>query len=168
MFFSGGLIPSYILVQNLGLYNTRWALDHPGRPIDVWNLIIMRTSFQGIPDSLEESAGLKEQTILSIPASKSSLPLSVPGLAVIALYYSVAPLELLVQRHDLPARTGAYPLQLVLREILNRKQHKRYRQRQRAIAETIKYAAIIVSTIPILKFTRFCSGFCKGRHDRRD
>jgi len=87
MMFRGGLIPLYLQVGNLGLVDTRWALILPSA-IAAWNLIIMRTFFQGIPDSLEESAridGANDWTILF----RIILPLSMPVVAVMVLFYGV-------------------------------------------------------------------------------
>lgn len=85
MFFEGGLIPLYLLVSELNMIDTRWALILP-TAVSAFNLIIMRTAFQGIPDSLEESAridGANDFTILF----KIVLPLSLPVVAVMVLFY---------------------------------------------------------------------------------
>jgi len=87
MFFSGGLIPFYLLVRSLGMINTRWALIIPGA-ISTYNLFVMRTSFAGIPNDLEESAkidGANDFTVLF----RIILPLSKAVLAVMTLFYAV-------------------------------------------------------------------------------
>ena len=87
MYFSGGLIPLYLLVNNLGLYNTRTAIILVGL-VNTWNLIVMRTSYLGIPDSLEESAKIDGATPLRTFTS-IYLPLSKPMLATMTLFYGV-------------------------------------------------------------------------------
>ena len=87
MYFSGGLIPSFLLVKNLGLYDTVWAILLP-TAINVWNLLIMRTFFSGIPAALEESAiidGANDWVVFT----RVILPLSKPIIAVMVLYYGV-------------------------------------------------------------------------------
>jgi putative aldouronate transport system permease protein len=153
MFFGGGLIPTYLLVNGLGLYDTRWALILPGL-VGTFNLIIMRTSFQAIPDSLEESAridGANDLTILF----RIILPLSMPVISVMILFYGVghwnAYFNALIYLRD----RDLYPLQMILREILiinsTDSMTTNMTTDDRAfVASTIKYAAIIVTTTPIL------------------
>lgn len=153
MFFGGGLIPSYLLIQNLGLGNKLWALIIPSA-IGTWNLIIMRTSFASIPDSLIESAGMdgaNEFTILF----KIVLPLSLPTIAVMALYYGVGHWNSWFNAMIYLRKRELYPLQLVLREILISNSTNDMMQNvavteKEAISETIKYATIMVATVPIL------------------
>lgn len=116
MFFSGGLIPSYMLIQNLNLLDTRWVLIIPGL-ISAWNLIIMRNFMYSIPDSLEESAiidGANEITILL----KIIAPLSMPIIATVALWVAVghwnAWFDAMIYIRD----TNKIVLQLLLRRIL--------------------------------------------------
>ena len=87
MFFSGGLIPTYLLVMQLHINNSLWALMLPVA-VSAWNLIIMRTSFEGVPVSLEESAkidGANDFTVLF----KIIIPVSLPVIAVMILFYGV-------------------------------------------------------------------------------
>ncbi|WP_135553685.1 carbohydrate ABC transporter permease [Paenibacillus cymbidii] len=167
MFFSGGLIPMYLLIRDLGLYNTRWALIVPGA-ISTWNLIVMKTSFQAVPHSLEESAkidGAHDFTILF----RIIIPLSLPVMAVMLLFYAVghwnAYFAALVYLTD----ADKFPLQLILRELLltnNMMQEmltgvdstERYQ-----VAQTIKYATVMVATLPILLLYPFLQKyFVKG------
>ncbi len=154
MFFSGGLIPTYLLVgQTLHLGNTLWALIIPGA-VQTFNLIIMRTAFASVPIALEEAAridGANDWTILF----RIYLPLSWPVVAVMILFYGVAHwnsfFSALVYLRD----RELYPLQLVLREILISSNVQNMvtdvsSGDQLAIGETIKYATIIVATLPIL------------------
>jgi putative aldouronate transport system permease protein len=166
MFFSGGLIPTYMLISDLGIINTRWALLLPGA-VSAFNLIIMRTAFQAVPVSLEECAridGAKDWTILF----RVVLPLSMPVVAVMVLFYGVGhwnswfPAMIFLQDREL------FPIQLILREILiandtNSMMTNVSAGDQMPIGETIKYATIIVSTLPILCLYPFLQKyFVKG------
>ena len=167
MFFGGGMIPTYLLVNNLGLTNTYWALILP-TAISTYNMIIMRTGFAAIPESLEESAkidGANHFTILF----KIVIPLAKPTMAVIVLYYAVAcwnswfnAMIYLQKRRDLQ------PLQLILRGILiendtSNMQDGNVGQDTESIAESIKYAVIVVATLPILAIYPFLQKyFIKG------
>ncbi len=154
MFFSGGLIPSYLLVgQTLHMQDTLWALIIPGA-MSTLNLIIMRTAFNAVPVSLEEAArmdGANDWTILF----RIVIPLSWPVVAVMILFYGVghwnAFFSALIYLRD----RDLYPLQLVLREILITSNVQNMTTDVsggdvQAIGETIKYATIIVATLPIL------------------
>jgi putative aldouronate transport system permease protein len=116
MFFSGGLIPSYLLVQQLGLINSMWALILPGA-ISVWNMIIMRTFFQGIPHEMIESAridGANELTVLA----RIVLPLSVPILATISMFYAVGHWNSFFPALMYLNEKAKYPVQIMLRNIV--------------------------------------------------
>ncbi|MFD0616963.1 carbohydrate ABC transporter permease [Paenibacillus sp. GCM10027629] len=166
MVFHGGLIPTFMLINKLGMMNTPWALLIPSA-ISTFNLIIMRTAFQGIPVSLEESAkidGAGELTILF----RIIIPLSMPVMAVMILWYAVGHwnsyFSALVYLRD---RT-LYPLQLVLRDILianstDSMSTGAAADDKYAIGETIKYATIIISTLPIICLYPFLQKyFVKG------
>lgn len=166
MFFSGGLIPGYILVKNLGMLDTRWALIIPGL-IATWNLIIMRTSFQAIPVELEEAAKIDGASDFRIFA-QIILPLSVPVLAVMALFYGVGHWNswtgALIYLRD----RELFPLQLVLREILIENSTTDTTNLSTTtgdpfLGEVVKYATIIVATLPILVLYPFIQKyFTKG------
>lgn len=153
MVFSGGLIPSFLLINNLGMLNTPWALLLPGA-INSFNLIIMRTAFQTIPASLEESAridGANDWVIMT----RIIIPLSMPVIAVMILWYAVGHwnsyFNALIYLRD----RELFPLQLVLREILisnstDNMMTGAATSDRMDIGITIKYATIIVSTLPIL------------------
>ncbi|CAN7398226.1 carbohydrate ABC transporter permease [Paenibacillus sp. LjRoot153] len=152
MVFHGGLIPSYLLVNDLGMMNTMWAILIPGA-INTFNMIIMRTSFQGIPVSLEESArmdGAGDWKILF----RIVIPLSMPVIAVMILWYAVGHWNSYFNALVYLRNREAYPLQLVLREILISNNTDSMMagggDDKYAIGETIKYAAIMVSTLPII------------------
>jgi len=154
MFFSGGLIPTYLLVsQTLHLGNTLWALIIPGA-VQALNLIIMRTAFLSVPSALEEAAridGANDWTILF----RIYLPLSWPVVAVMILFYGVAHWNAFFSALVYIRDPDLYPLQLVLREILISSNVQNMATDVSsgdvaAIGETIKYATIIVATLPIL------------------
>jgi putative aldouronate transport system permease protein len=153
MFVDGGLIPNYILVRDLNLYNTIWALIIPGA-ISTYNMIIMRTMFQSIPASLEESAridGAGEWTILF----KLILPLSIPTIAVIGLFYAVGHWNSWFSANIYLRDKQKFPLQLVLRNIIIQNDVDEMTMgssfgNSYAMSFTIKYATVIVATVPIL------------------
>ncbi len=153
MFFNGGMIPTYLLVNSLKLTDTRWALILPSI-VSVWNLIIMRTFFMGIPDSLEESAkmdGAKDFTVLF----RIILPLSMPVVVVMILFYGVGHWNSWWSAMIYLRNRELYPLQLILREILITNDIDNMLAGgdfvdQEPIEETIKYATIMVATLPIL------------------
>lgn len=166
MFFGGGLIPNFLLVKNLGLMDSLWALIIPGA-IGTWNLIIMRTAFQGIPDSLVESAhidGAHDFIILF----KIILPLALPTIAVMVLYYGVGHWNAWFGAMIYLRDRELWPLQLALREILisnstDEMMSGTVAQDRAAIGETIKYATIMVATLPILAAYPFLQKyFVKG------
>jgi putative aldouronate transport system permease protein len=154
MMFRGGLIPLYLQVGNLGLVDTRWALILPSA-IAAWNLIIMRTFFQGIPDSLEESArmdGANDWTILF----RIILPLSMPVVAVMVLFYGVYHWNSWFHAMIFLRERSLYPLQLILREILIAHDTDAMTTSvvdvidEEMIGDTIRYSTIMVATVPIL------------------
>lgn len=154
MYFSGGMIPSYFNVQDLGLMDSLWALILPGA-INTMNLIIMRTAFEAIPPSLEESAridGANEWTILW----RIMLPLTKATLAVMVLYYGVGHWNSWFSASLYIKDRGRYPLQLILREILVKDQASDMMSVSETsgefinLRETIKYATVIVATAPVL------------------
>lgn len=116
MYFSGGLIPSFLLVRNLHLYNTIWALILPGA-ISVTNLIIMRSFFQNIPQELEESAlidGANDFVIFW----NIILPLSKAAICTIGLYYAVGHWNSWFSSMVYLKDTDKYPLQMILRQVV--------------------------------------------------
>lgn len=152
MFFSGGLIPFYFTVKGLHLDNTLWALIIPGM-ISSFNLIIMRTAFQRIPDSLEESAKIDGASHLTI-LFKIIIPLAGPTIAVMVLWYGVGHWNAWFNAMIFLRKRELFPLQLILREILIQNSNTEVQfgsgDNAASIAETIKYAVIIVGTLPIL------------------
>lgn len=155
MFFSGGLIPTYLIVKNLGMLNSIWALVIPNA-ISVFNLIIMRTFFQSnFPPELEEAAKIDGASDFQI-LFRLVLPLSAPIMAVMVLFYSVghwnAYFDALIYITD----REKFPLQLILREILIQNSmddmagSAESMADQMMYAQSIKYAVVIVANIPVL------------------
>lgn len=153
MFFHGGLIPLYLIVKNVGLIDSLWATIVPFA-VSTFNLIIMRTSFSAIPESLEESAKIDGANHLTI-LFRIILPLSKPVVAVMILYYAVEKWNAWFYASIFLKDRDLFPLQLVLREILianstDNMSTGASSADQFMIGETIKYATIIVATVPIL------------------
>ncbi|MDF2927028.1 MAG: carbohydrate transporter permease [Paenibacillaceae bacterium] len=153
MFFSGGLIPLYLTVNNLGLANSLLALILP-QAVNTFNLILMRTAFEAIPDALEESAkidGANDFVILF----RIILPLSMPVIAVMLLYYGVSHWNSWFYAMIFLQERSLFPLQLILREILLQGEASSMAAGASAgdvamLSATLKYATIIVATVPIL------------------
>ncbi|MGN0970966.1 MAG: carbohydrate ABC transporter permease [Aristaeellaceae bacterium] len=152
MYFSGGIIPNFLLVQALGLYDTRWALILPGA-VATWNLIVMKTCFQSVPASLEEAARIDGANDLVI-LLRVILPVSSSTIAVIALFYAVAHWNSWFNAMLYLQKRTLYPLQLFLREILITNAPTGTIEDPDSeilyIEEVIRNATIIVSTVPIL------------------
>ena len=154
MFFGGGLVPTYLVVsKTLHMNNTLWALFVPNA-LSVYNMLIMRTSFAGIPQSLEESAkldGAGEWTILF----RIIIPLSKAIIAVMVLYYGVGYWNSWFDASIYLKDRELYPLQLFLREILITNDTTQMASGvgdmdKESVGETIKYSVIIFATVPIL------------------
>jgi putative aldouronate transport system permease protein len=156
MFFSGGIIPTYLVVKSLGIINTFWVMILPGA-VSVFNLIIMRTFFQNtIPLELQESAFMDGSTNTRILVS-IVLPLSMPIIAVLILYYAVGHWNAFFNALIYLSDRKQYPLQLFLREILIQNQMEEMMSgdtqsmvEQQNLAEGLKYAIIVVSSLPVL------------------
>ena len=167
MYFSGGMIPTYLVVyKGLNLGDSLWALILPGA-ISTYNLIIMRTNFAAIPASLEESAqidGANDFVILF----RIILPLSLPIIAVMVLFYGVSHWNAWFNAMIYIRTRSKYPLQLILREILllnstESMMNDATGSDKYSIGESIKYATIIVATLPILLVYPFIQKyFVKG------
>lgn len=165
MYIDAGLIPNFLLVRSLGLYDSRWAVFLPAA-VNTYNMIVMRTAIMAIPDSLEESAMLDGANDLTI-LWHIILPLIKATIAVILLFYVVAWWNAWFYASIYIRDRGKYPLQLFLREILiasttdgndgSTDQGLYY------LETVIKYCAIIVSTVPILFIYPFVQKyFVKG------
>jgi len=167
MYFSGGLIPMFIQINSMGLYNTRWVLIILGM-LSVYNMIITRTFFESsIPDELLEAAKLDGCSDLRFFAS-IVLPLSHAIIAVLIVYYGVGHWNQYFNALIYVSKQEYYPLQIVLREILIQS-----RQTEAAVsegqiaelleknkyAELIKYGVIVVSSLPVMIMYPFAQKF---------
>ncbi len=155
MFFGGGLIPTYLVVSNLGLVDSMWAVILPGA-FSVWNMTIARTYYRGIPKELREAAdvdGANELTFFF----KILLPVCTPVIAVLALWQFVGMwnsyFDAMIYLND----SAKQPLQLVLRSILIQNQPEsgmisdmQSTAARAQLAELLKYATIIISSLPLL------------------
>jgi putative aldouronate transport system permease protein len=168
MYFGGGIIPLFLLVKELGMYNSRLALIIPSA-IASYNLIVMKTSFQAIPDSLDESAkidGANDFIILF----KIILPVAKATVAVMVLFYAVGHWNGWFRAMIFLRDRSKFPLQLLLREILLANQQGGTiegvaieNEEFALMDELIKYCTIIVATVPILFIYPFCQKyFMKG------
>lgn len=156
MVFGGGLIPTFIMYKAIGLYDNRLSIIIPGC-ISAYNLIVMRTSFAAIPASLEESVRVDGGNDLHV-LFYIVIPLSKAIIAVMVLFYGVNMWNSWFQASIYLKNRSYYPLQLFLREILISNSTDSMMTSagsssasdRESIAESIKYATIVVSTVPIL------------------
>jgi len=151
MFFSGGMIPIFLTVNNLGLYDTVWAIVLPGM-VSSWNLIIMRSFFQSFPDEIEESGELDGLNdigtfwYLVMPVSKAVL-------ATIGLFYAVSLWNSYYNPFIFLSSQDKFPLQVILRSLLESGEGLDGGSKvsdQPVIVESLKYATIIISVVPII------------------
>jgi len=164
MWFSGGLIPTFLLVQELGLFNTRLAMILP-TAMSVWNMIILRTYFQSnVGGELLEAAkidGCDDFQYLW----KIALPLSKPSLAVICLYYLVANWNTFMNAYLYLTDESLYPIQVVLRDILllgsSASSSSSAMQEGKAVItnELIKYSVVIAASLPMIIIYPFIQKF---------
>lgn len=156
MFFSGGLIPRFLLVRDLGMYNSMWALILPGA-VSVWNITIMRTFFQSsVPYEIQEAAMIDGCSNIGI-LTKVVLPLSMPIIAVMVMFYSVGHWNAYFNALIYLTDRAKYPLQVILREILIQENMGDMASfidegiiRQMMLAEGLKYAVVVVANLPVL------------------
>ena len=155
MFFGGGLIPTYLLISSLGLLDSMWAVILPGA-FSVWNMIIARTYYQGIPIELKEAASVDGASEIMY-YFRILLPVCTPVIAVLALWQFVAMwnsyFDAMIYLND----ASKQPLQLVLRSILIQNQPEsgmiadmQSTAERAQLAELLKYATIIISSLPLL------------------
>lgn len=168
MYFNGGMIPTYLLVRDLGIYNTIWAIIIPGA-ITTYNFIVAKTFFENsIPHELYESAMIDGssniRTLVSIV-----LPISTSIIAVLILFYAVAHWNSYFSALIYLRNEDLYPLQIVLRDILLLGQTEQMGTNDIGMgdkikmAEGIKYSVIVVSSLPILVLYPFVQKhFVKG------
>lgn len=168
MFFGGGLAPTYLLVKELGMLNTPWAIIVPGA-VNVWNIILARAYFQGLPEELVEAAVIDGANDLQI-FFKIMLPLAKPIMFVLFLYAFVGQWNSYFDAMIYIKDPNLEPLQLVLRKILIQSQPgqdmigaQAAMNEMKRLAELIKYATIVISSLPlIVMYPFFQKYFDKG------
>lgn len=155
MFFGGGLIPTYLLISNLGMLDTIWAVLIPGA-FSVWNMIIARTYYMGIPSDLQEAAEIDGADEM-VYFFKILLPVCVPIIATISMWQFVGMWNSYFDAMIYLNSASKQPLQLVLRSILIQNQPEpgmvsdmQSTAERAQLAELLKYATIIISSIPLM------------------
>ena len=155
MFFGGGLIPTYLLISNLNMLDTIWAILLPGA-FSVWNMIIARTYYMGIPRDLQEAAEIDGATEM-IYFFKILLPVCTPIIATIAMWQFVGMWNSYFDAMIYLNSASKQPLQLVLRAILIQSQPEpgmvsdmQSTASRAQLAELLKYATIIISSLPLM------------------
>ena len=155
MFFGGGLIPTYLLIANLGMLDTIWAILIPGA-FSVWNMIIARTYYMGIPRDLQEAAEIDGATEM-VYFFQILLPVCTPIIATIAMWQFVGMWNSYFDAMIYLNSASKQPLQLVLRAILIQSQPQpgmvsdmQSTAARAQLAELLKYATIIISSLPLL------------------
>jgi multiple sugar transport system permease protein/putative aldouronate transport system permease protein len=165
MFINGGLIPTFMLVRDLGMINTRWSMIIPGA-LSVWNVILTRTFLQAnIPDELLEASkmdGCSDFTFLF----RVVIPLSGPILAVITLFYAIGHWNQFFAALIYLSNPNLFPLQLVLRDILIQNQLPAgvimdpvLQQQMDNIRELLRFSLIVVASAPMLIVFPFVQRF---------
>ncbi len=168
MLFNGGIIPFYMVVKGLGMYNTRASLIIPVC-VSAFNLILVRTAMQGVPVSLEESAKLDGATPMQI-LFQIILPLIKPTLATVLMYYAIGHWNSWFQASIFLTDRSKFPLQLILREVLITNDTSSATTSSSAemagmadlYKQLIKYCTIMVSTVPVLCFYPFIMKYFKS------
>ncbi|MDK2903095.1 MAG: putative aldouronate transport system permease protein [Clostridiales bacterium] len=153
MYFNGGLIPNYLLVRNLGMRNTIWAITIPGA-ISTYNMIIMRTFFEGLPNELEEAAMIDGMSTYRILVS-IILPLSKPIMATMTLFYAVGAWNNWFGPFLYFDKPELFPVTLYLRNMIAGAQQTAVSSGSNTedltqIAATVKAATTILTVLPIL------------------
>lgn len=155
MFFGGGLIPTYLLISNLGMLDTIWAILLPGA-FSVWNMIVARTYYMGVPGDLQEAAEVDGATEM-VYFFKILLPVCTPIIATISMWQFVGMWNSYFDAMIYLNSASKQPLQLVLRAILIQSQPEpgmvsdmQSTAERAQLAELLKYATIIISSVPLL------------------
>ncbi len=164
MFFGGGLIPTYLLLRNIGLLNTVWAVLLPGA-LGAWNVLLAKTFFEGMPNELREAAEIDGASHFQY-FIKIVLPLSKPIIAVLALYAFVGQWNSYFDAMIYLENQDLQPLQVVLRRILVQSQvppgmisAQQQMIELKKIAEMIKYSSIVLASLPLLLMYPFFSKY---------
>ena len=167
MFFSGGMVPTYLVVNQLGIIDTIWAMVLPGA-ISTYNMIVMRTFFMGIPESMHESACLDGANDIQI-LLRIVLPVSKPIMATMLLFYAVGHWNGYMNALMYLNSKALFPLQSILRnmvvdgQLTNSTTEVGAGSSFEVIETTMKYATIVISTLPIIMIYPFVQKyFVKG------
>jgi putative aldouronate transport system permease protein len=164
--FSGGIIPTYMIVKSVGLINSIWSLILPGA-ISAFNLIIMKNFFQSIPEELEDAARIDGCRNLGV-LFRIALPLSMPALATFTLFYAVGHWNSFFSAVLYINKSNLWPIQVVLRQMIIEGSNQEFKDafdslHTQVVPATIKMAAIMVATVPILFVYPFLQNhFAKG------
>ena len=167
MFFGGGLIPTYLLISDLGLLDSIWAIILPGA-FSVWNMIIARTYYKGIPSELREAAEVDGANEL-VYFFKILLPVCFPIIAVLSLWQFVGMWNSYFDEMIYLNDASKQPLQLVLRSILIQNQPEsgmisdiQSTAERAQLAELLKYSTIIISSLPLIVMYPFFQKYFDG------
>ncbi|MEK3758194.1 carbohydrate ABC transporter permease [Paenibacillus sp. FSL P4-0338] len=166
MFFSGGMIPTFLVVRSLDMVDTVWGMVLPGA-VSTWNLILMRTFFSGIPKELEESGRMDGFNDIGI-FMRIIIPLSKASFATIALFYAVGMWNNFIYPLLYLRTPDLFPLQVLLRNLVlagsaSSGDVTGIGGDNQVVEESLKYATIMVSTLPILTVYPFVQKyFVKG------
>ncbi|MBE7031191.1 MAG: carbohydrate ABC transporter permease [Ruminococcaceae bacterium] len=166
MYFSGGLVPFYFTIKTLNMDNSLWVLIIPSM-LTMYNILVMRGGFDGIPDSLEDAANIDGAGHITT-LFRIMFPLVLPTIAVVTLYYGVTYWNAWFNASIFIDDRKKYPLQLVLRQILisgntNDMTLAADAGSKLALQETIKHAVSVIATVPILCLYPFLQRyFVKG------
>ena len=149
MFFNGGMIPTFLVIKELKLLNTIWAILLPGA-VSTYNMILMRTFFLTIPQSLVEAAELDGCNDFGV-LFRIVLPLSLASLMTIGMFYAVAHWNSYFSAVLYLSKPELYPLQIILRQVvLMNEIVENASSTENVMAEGIKYATIVVAMLPML------------------
>ncbi|KAB8136772.1 carbohydrate ABC transporter permease [Gracilibacillus oryzae] len=164
MFFGGGMIPTYLLIKDLGMLDTIWAIVLPGA-VSVYNVIIMRTFFQSIPDELREAASMDGCNNITLLV-RIILPLSMPIIAVMALFHGVGHWNSYFDALIYLSDEDKFPLQLFLRQMLIQEDMSAMTSSGTDVLaehllqiEGLKYAVVVVASLPMLIIYPFLQKF---------
>lgn len=161
LLFSGGIIPTYLIVKSVGLLDTIWAMILPGA---VWsfNVLIMKSFFEGLPEELFESArmdGAKEFRILL----QIVTPLSVPVILTVGLFYLVGHWNEFFQAIFYVTDRSLFPLQVIVREILMQSQQPLENAENMMPTQTMQMASVMIASLPVIVLYPFLQKhFTKG------
>ena len=159
MFFGGGMVPYYYLIKSLGMMNTIWVMIIPGA-IDTFNMLLMRNYFASLPAEMEESAKIDGANDLVIFV-KIFLPLSLPMLATIGLFFAVGNWNSWYNAMIfITDRANIWPLQMVLKEMIaNMRSQMERPDAPETFTEAMTMAAIFFTIVPIMCFYPFLQRF---------